>query len=170
MNGPKYRGHTVDYGDVVVETIWHVKGLPAKPKQVLKFGQHLKTVPADRIPVIPQPYSPHSPEVSLMANLAADKKFAILGLTDLDEMGNEIGPSADQATYTTDDTAGSVIVLTDNGDGTGEVAAVGPLGSAQVTATFPDGSTLVETINVVAGDVASRAFKFGPAEEVTPDF
>jgi len=169
VNGPKYRGQAIDYGGVVVETIWHVKGLPAKPRQVLKFGAHLKTVPADRIPSIPQPYSPRSGEVDLIMNLQSDKKVAILGLVDVDEMGNEIGPSADQATYTTDDTAGTVIVLTDNGDGTGEVAAVGALGSAQVTATFPDGSALVETVNVVAGDVASRSFKFGPAEEVTPD-
>jgi hypothetical protein len=102
-------------------------------------------------------------------NLQADKKVAILGLVDVDEMGNEIGPSAEQASYTTDDVAGQFIVLTDNGDGTGMIAAVGVVGSAQVTATFPDGSTLVETINVVVGDVVSRAFKFGPPEEVTPD-
>lgn len=102
-------------------------------------------------------------------NLQSDKKVAILGLVDVDEMGNEIGPSAEQATYTTDDVAGQFIVLTDNGDGTGVIAAVGALGSAQVTATFPDGSTLVESVNVVAGDVAGREFRFGPPEEVTPD-
>ena len=84
-------------------------------------------------------------------------------------MGNEIGASADQATYTTDDVAGQFIVLTDNGDGTGEIAATGVLGVAQVTATFPDGSVLVEAVNTVVGDMASRAFKFGTPEEVTPD-
>lgn len=104
-------------------------------------------------------------------NLKADQKAAILGMVDLDEMGNEIGPSdpSAQPTYSTDDAAGTIIVLTDNGDGTGEVAAVGALGAAQLTATFPDGSTTVDTVNVGVGDMASRSFKFGPAEEVTPD-
>jgi hypothetical protein len=102
-------------------------------------------------------------------NLQSDKQVAILGLVDIDEVGNEIGTSADQATYTTNDVAGDFIVLLDNGDGTGNIAATGEIGSAQVTATFPDGSTLVETVNVVVGDVASRAFKFSPPTEVTPD-
>lgn len=101
--------------------------------------------------------------------LQADKMVAILGMVDVDEMGNEIGPSAEQPTYTTDDVTGEFLVLTDNGDGTGSIASTGNLGVAQVTATFTDGATIVEAVNVVVGDVASRAFKFGPPEEVTPD-
>jgi hypothetical protein len=159
----------IDLGDLNLEVNLRLKNQPVRPRRVLKLGAPSKTVPADRVPSVPQPFSPRTGEVDIIMNLQADKKVAILGLVDVDEMGNEIGPSAEQASYTTDDVAGQFIVLTDNGDGTGVVAAVGVVGSAQVTATFPDGSTLVETVNVVVGDVASRAFKFGPPEEVTPD-
>ena len=173
VNGPKYRGQTVDYGDVVVETIWHVKGLPVKPRSVMKWGPHLDTVPADRVPTVPQPYSPRSGEVDSIMQLQSDKRVAILGMVDLDEMGNEIGPSADQPAYTTSDAAGVYLVLADNGDGTGSIAATGVLTPADdtptVTATFTDGSATVEAVNVVVGDVASRAFSFGPPEEVTAD-
>lgn len=159
----------IDLGDVTLEVNLRLKDQPVTPRRVLKIGVPKRTVLADRVPSIPQPYSPRTGKVNIIMNLGADKKVAILGLIDVDELGNEIGPSAEQATYTTDDVAGQFIVLTDNGDGTGEIAAVGTLGTAQVTATFPDGTTLVEMVNVVAGDVASRAFKFGPPEEVTPD-
>lgn len=159
----------IDLGDLNLEINFRLKDQPVKPRRVLKLGVPKKTTPADRVPTVPQPYSPRTGKVNIIMNLASDMQAPILGLVDLDEMGNEIGPSADQATYTTDDVAGTVIVLTDNGDGTGNVAAVGTPGTAQVTATFPDGTTLVETVNVVVGAMASRAFKFGPATEVTPD-
>jgi hypothetical protein len=159
----------IDLGDIFLDVNLRLKDQPVKPRSVLKLGVHQKTVPADRVPVIPQPYSPTTGKVDRIMNLASDKKVKILGMVDVDEMGHEIGASADQPTYTTDDAAGQFIVLTDNGDGTGEIAATGELGSAQVTATFPDDSTLVETVNTVVGEMASRAFKFGPPEEVTPD-
>jgi hypothetical protein len=159
----------IDLGDLTLEVNLRLKVRPVTPRRVLKVGAPSKTVPADRVPSVPQPFSPRTGEVDIIMNLQSDKKVAILGLVDVDEMGNEIGPSAEQATYTTDDVAGQFIVLTDNGDGTGVIAAVGPVGSAQVTATFPDGSTLVEAVNVVVGDMASRQFRFGPPEEVTPD-
>lgn len=159
----------VDLGDIVAEFTLSVKGKPAKHRSVLKWGVVRQTVPADRVPVIPQPYSPHSGKVTGAMNLQADKKVEILGMVDFDEMGNEIGPSAEQATYTTDDVVGQFIVLTDNGDGTGMIAATGTPGVAQVTATFPDGSTEVEAVNVVVGDQASRGFRFGEPTEVTPD-
>lgn len=159
----------IDLGDVIAEFNLRLKHQPVKPLSVFKLGVTRKTVAADRVPVIPQPYTPRTGKVSRIMNLQSDKKVQILGMVDLDEMLNEIGPSADQPTYSTDDVAGQFIVLTDNGDGSGEIAAVGPLGTAQVTATFPDGSAITETVNVVVGDVASRAFKFGAPTEVTPD-
>lgn len=159
----------IDLGDIVAEINLRLKNAPVKPRSVFKVGAPAKTTPADRVPSVPQPYSPRTGKVNRIMNLQSDKKVALLGMVDLDEMGNEVGPSAEQPTYTTDDVAGQYIVLTDNGDGTGTIAAVGPLGTAQVTATFPDNSTVVETVNVVAGDVVSRAFKFGEPEEVTPD-
>lgn len=159
----------IDLGDIVAEFTLNLKDKPAKNRSVRKLGIVRKTVPADRVPVIPQPYSPHIGRVTSIMNLQADKKVELLGMADVDEMGNEIGPSAEQPTYTTDDVTGEVIVLTDNGDGTGMIAAVGVVGNAQVTATFPDGSTTVEAINVGVGDMASRAFRFGAVTEVTPD-
>lgn len=159
----------IDLGDIVAEFNLRLKHQPVIPRSVMKFGAPTRTVPADRVPTIPQPYSPQTGKVDFIMLMQADKKVAILGMVDLDEPGNEIGPSAEQPTYTTDDVTGQFIVLTDNGDGTGEIASTGNLGVAQVTATFADGSTIVEAVNVVVGDMASRAFKFGPAEEVTPD-
>lgn len=158
-----------DLGDLEAEFTLRIKGQPEDPRRVLMYGPHEKTVPADRVPSVPQPYSPHTGKVDIIMQLKADKKRALLGLNDLDEMGNVIGPSPDQPSYTTDDVNGDVIVLTDNGDGTGVVAAVGVIGSAQVTATYPDGSTWVESVNVTVGDMATRAFNFGEEEEVTPD-
>jgi hypothetical protein len=159
----------IDLGDIIAEFNLRLKIQPVKPRSVLKWGVVRDTVPADRVPSVPQPFSQHTGKVDRIMNLQSDKKIAILGLVDVDEMGNEIGPSAGQPTYTTDDVAGQFIVLTDNGDGTGVIAATGALGVAQVTATFPDGTTEVEAVNVVVGEVANRAFKFGPPEEVTPD-
>jgi hypothetical protein len=157
----------IDLGDLDLELNLRLKG--TRPRRALKFGAPRKTTPADRVPSVPQAYRPSSGEVRIIMNLQSDKQVAILGLVDVDEMGNEIGASAEQATYTTDDAAGEFIVLTDNGDGTGNIAATGEIGSAQVTATFTDGTTLVESVNVVTGDVASRSFKFGEPTEVTPD-
>lgn len=159
----------IDLGDVIAEFNLRLKNAPVRPHRAFKVGAPTKTTPADRVPSVPQPYSPHTGKVDLIMLLQADKMVAILGMVDVDEMGNEIGPSAEQPTYTTDDVTGEFLVLTDNGDGTGSIASTGNLGVAQVTATFTDGATIVEAVNVVVGDVASRAFKFGPPEEVTPD-
>ena len=159
----------IDLGDLTLELNLRLKAQPVTPRRVLKWGVVSKTVPADRVPSVPQPYTPRTGKVDRIMNLQSDKKMTILGLADVDEMGNEIGPSADQPTYTTDDVTGQFIVLTDNGDGTGVVAATGVLGVAQLTATFPDGSVEVEAINTVVGEPANRVFKFGPPEEVTPD-
>lgn len=159
----------IDLGDVIAEFNLRLKDAPVKPHRAFKVGAPTKTTPADRVPSVPQPYSPRTGKVDLIMLLQADKKVAILGMVDVDEMGNEIGPSAEQPTYTTDDVAGEFIVLIDSGDGTGQISATGVLGMAQVTATWPDGSTVVEAVNVVTGDVAGRAFKFGPQEEVTDD-
>lgn len=164
----------IDLGDIVAEINLRIKGKPATPRRVLVWGPHRRSAPTDRIPTIPQPYAPSTGRITRIMQLQSDKYVDILGLVDVDEMGNVIGPSAEQATYTTDDVAGTYLVLTDNGDGTGRVAATGTLTPTDVpapvvTATFPDGSTEVEAFNVVVGDVASRAFRFGPPTEVTPD-
>lgn len=63
---------------------------------------------------------------------------------------------------------------TDNGDGTGVVAATGALGPAVLTATATrasDGKVFTGTglVNVVPGDAETFTIEFGTPEEVTPD-
>lgn len=102
-------------------------------------------------------------------DLHADKKF-LFSLPPVDEMGN---PTTFDGTisFSVDDP--SLVTLTDNGDGSGVVAAVGGLGTAILKATItpvtgaPQEKS--EAINVIAGDAAAFNFAFGPEEEVTPD-
>jgi hypothetical protein len=108
--------------------------------------------------------------VDLIMDLQADKKVDF-GFAPVDEMGN---PTSFDGTvsFSVDDP--SVVTLTDNGDGTGTVAAVGVLGVATLTGTVTpnDGSDVItgaEAVNVIAGDTASFAFTFGEPTEVTPD-
>jgi hypothetical protein len=168
-------GQLTDEGDTWLQVRRLVKGRPRRHRAWWR-GAPTKTRPEDRIAVVPQPYSPRTGRVNSVATLHADKKVTILGLVDVDEMGNPIGdtPANPATRYTTDDVAGATIVLTDNMDGTAVVAAVGPLGTAQVTATTPDpdggpDDVYVETFNIIAGDKAGTVFRTGPEEEVTSD-
>lgn len=102
-------------------------------------------------------------------DLKADQKVAF-ALTSTDEIGNPTDLPG-TVTYTVDDPA--ILNLTDNGDGTGTIAATGALGTATLTGTvaLPDGSTAtgVAAIQVVAGDAQTFEIGFGEPEEVTPD-
>jgi hypothetical protein len=102
--------------------------------------------------------------------LKADQKAAF-SLESTDEMGN---PTEFDGTFvfTVDDP--SIVSLTDNGDGTGEVAAVGPLGVATLTVEATRASdgkvfTGALAVDVIAGDAESVAIVLGGPEEVTPD-
>jgi len=104
-------------------------------------------------------------------DLAADKKVPLLAPTFTDEVGNPVpAPAGATFVYTVDDP--TIIALTDNGDGTGEAAAVGTLGTANLhlDATF-NGSTATGDLQivVVAGLAERVAINVGPPEEVTPD-
>lgn len=106
-----------------------------------------------------------------MADLAADHKFPILAPSFTDEVGNPVDPPAN-ATFAYSVSDPALLALVDNGDGTGEVAAVGPLGSANLHVDATVDSTMLTgdvTINVVAGLAERVAINLGPAEEVTPD-
>ncbi len=103
-------------------------------------------------------------------DLAADMKVSAT-VEYTDEVGNPTGTPADaSAVWSVDDT--SIVALTDNGDGSAELAAVGPLGTANVTVTATAGGqtfTGSDVINVVAGLAERVNVAFGTPEEVTPD-
>jgi len=102
-------------------------------------------------------------------SLKADQKVSF-SITATDEMGN---PATFTGTpvFAVDDAA--ILALTDNGDGTGSVAANGPLGTSvlSVTDTETSGEEFMGSVavDVVAGDVTAVEIAFGEPEEVTPD-
>lgn len=74
--------------------------------------------------------------------------------------------------FTVDDP--SIVTLTDNGDGSGRVAATGALGTATVSVVATrnsDGKTFngAEAFTVVAGDAEAIGFEFEEPTENTPD-
>lgn len=104
-------------------------------------------------------------------DLLADKKVTATWQW-TDEVGNPVpAPDGQSVVYTVDD--GSIINLTDNGDGTAVAAATGALGQAilHVEASAPGIGpvTADELIVVVAGLAERGAVAFGEPEEVTPD-
>jgi hypothetical protein len=111
-----------------------------------------------------------SREVSATMELQADKKV-VLRVSTTDEMGN---PTTDDATLSWASQDESRVRITDNGDGTAEAAAVGPVGATVVEATgtrISDGKQFsgAIAINVIAGDTEAIAIEAGEATEVTPD-
>lgn len=158
----------LDLGDITLHLTARVKGL-RPPCFVWRMGPVRDTVPADRVPGTRPEYKQKPGKVDLIVDLHADKKVSF-SLEAVDEMGN---PTSFDGTiaYTVDDP--SIVAVTDNGDGSGVAAAVGPLGTALLTATITptNGAPIekTEAINVIAGDAAAFNFTFGPEEEVTPD-
>jgi hypothetical protein len=109
-------------------------------------------------------------KVDLYMALKADQKVAF-SLQGTDEVGN---PNDFEGTtvFSVDDP--STVTLTDNGDGSGEVAATGTLGTAVLSAEATrtsDGKIFMGSvsIDVIAGDVESIEIVLGTPEEVTPD-
>lgn len=101
-----------------------------------------------------------------------DNQKVAYGLEWTDEVGNPVPapdplPSDFSAVYSVTDT--SILALTDNGDGTAEVASTGTVGSAGVhVEVTANGATLTgdDVINVMT-DVASRiSLKAGTPEHV----
>lgn len=106
-----------------------------------------------------------------MRDLAQDKKFTRT-YAPVDEFGS---PTAFDGTMVFTTANPELINLTDNGDGSAEIAAVGggALGAAALTftATPTVGAAVVieDTINVVVGAAEGFAAVDSPDEEVTPD-
>jgi hypothetical protein len=159
----------LDLGDARLIVKLRLKHL-RPPRFVWRVGPVRDTVPADRVAGDPPTYKSPPGRIDLIMDLQADKKAAF-AFGPVDELGN---PTTFDGTiaFTVDDP--SVVALTDNGDGSGEIAAVGVLGVATLTgtATPTDGSDPIvgaEAINVIAGDAEGFSFTFQPPEEVTPD-
>lgn len=160
---------SLDLGDIVLSLTAKVKG-HRRLVTFLHFGVPRDSVPEDRVlHLVATPPCDVSLGVNVM-DLQADKKVAFeLGWTD--ELGNPV-PAPEGAVTVFSVSDPTVLALTDNGDGTGEVAAVGVLGASNLHSdTTVDGVTITgdETINVVAGDAERVAFTFGEPTEVTPD-
>jgi hypothetical protein len=104
-------------------------------------------------------------------DLMADQKVAF-NIEVTDEAGNPVeAPEGTSFTFSVDDPA--LLNLTVNDDNmSGEVAAVGALGSTILHAVGTVNGveyTADEAINVIAGDAERVAFVFGEPEETTPD-
>lgn len=103
-------------------------------------------------------------------DLQSDKKVTLSGEW-TDENGNPTDtPSDATIEYTTD--APGILQVTDNGDGTAEVAASGVLGSGNIHADATAGGKTLSgdlTINVVAGLAERFNIVASEPEETTPD-
>lgn len=162
-------GQITDEGDTLLQVRRLVKG--RRFTVFFHDGAPVDTLPADRVPGGSTGPAPRKAE--RMTDLHADKKFtrtATLG----DEFGNPTTTGAASQTYVSDNPA--VVNVTDNGDGSAVIAAVGGAGNLGVanvtyTATLDSGATLerVDAINVIAGGAETVTFADSPEEEVTPD-
>lgn len=159
---------TIDLGDVVAHFDLRVKGRRRLRIRV-RVGAPRDTTAADRVAKGP-PYASNINKEGPIMDLQADKKIS-LALDWTDEVGNPVPiPEDATAVWTVDDP--TILNVTDNGDGTGEAAATGALGAANVHVEATSGGKtftgdlavvvvagLAERVNVVAGE----------PEEVTPD-
>ncbi len=158
----------LDLGDVVAEFNLRVKG-HQRLKVIWRIGAITDTVPGDRI-VKPPPYAQSTGRQDAIMDLMADQQVS-LSLGYIDEVGNPVAtPDGATAMFSVDDP--TLINLTDNGDGTANAAAVGPLGTAtvHVDATFNGETVSGDLAIVIVAGLAERVeIVAGPISEVTPD-
>jgi hypothetical protein len=161
------RGKITDYGHLLKEVRWLVKGHGLTA--VFHIGAARDTAPADRTAgrSTPQPIKRVDAVMDLLADMALPLS---VGWTD--EVGNPVAaPNNVSAAWTVDD--GSIINLTDNGDGTARAAATGTLGQAivhlEVSADGVPNQTGDLLIVVVPGLAERAEIVPGEPEEVTPD-
>lgn len=171
------RGKITDYGDLVHEERWLLKGRHlrlvwrvAPPRPITGAARdQLRHAPTHMTHNVND--ATRRPEVDVIVDLQADKKVT-LSVSWTDEVGNPTtAPTGATVTFTVDDA--TVINLTDNSDGTAVAAATGTLGQATVHAeAIATGMPTVTgdlLIVVVSGDAQRLEITAGPPEEVTPD-
>lgn len=159
-------GQITDFGDLIHVEAWLTKG--NRRRFVWHVSAPRDTSPADRISTTP--VLPHYPGADFSMDLQADKQVTLSPKWE-DEMGNATTAPAD-ATFTVTVDDSSVIALTDNGDGSANVASTGLLGTATVhgEATFGGRTATGDMlVVVVAGDAERFEFEASEPTEVTPD-
>lgn len=158
----------IDLGDATLNITLKVKGLQQLGAR-FHVGAPRDTSPEDRVVKGP-PYAATTAKVDFIMDLLADQQVP-LSIQFTDEMENPVPAPADAAAvYTVDNP--TVINLTDNGDTTGNAAATGVLGVANIHADITaNGRTITGDLQiVVVPGLAERATVVaGPPTEVTPD-
>lgn len=164
------RGKITDFGDLIHEERWLIKG--KRFTFLHHIGAPMETTPEDRIPGTNSVPPPPGKAVELIMDLHADKKVT-RSVTAGDEFGN---PTTFDGSYSYVGDNDALVVVTDNGDGTAVIAAVGGVGNLGVmnltftaTPTAGDPIVRVEAVNVIAGGAEAFTFTDSPEEEVTPD-
>ena len=165
-------GHITDEGDTILQVRRLVKG------RRVDFRQHDRaesdTKPSDRVPNS-TPSIPTPPgRLNTVRDLRQDKKF-VRTYQPVDEFGTP-SPEPFDGTQTFTTANPELLNVTDHGDGSAEIAAVGggALGPAELTFTATPNSggapvVINDTINVVVGQPEGFVAADGPDEEVTPD-
>jgi hypothetical protein len=165
-------GTITDEGDTVLQVRRLIKGRRLGFR--LHDGTERSTGPADRIPNSTPAVAVPEGRINTVRDLAEDKMFTRT-YSPVDEFGVPTGVAFDGAmTFATDHP--ELLNLTDHGDGSCDVAAVGggALGPAGLTFTaVPNNGdptiVVVDTINVVVGAPQGFAAVDSPDVEVTPD-
>lgn len=162
-------GKVTDFGDLIHQERWLIKG--RRFTVTPHYGAERDTAPGDRVPGTTTP-TPAPKKADAIMDLHADKQRDV-SMNVGDEFQN---PTTFDGTiaYAIDNPA--LVNLTDHGDGSATLAAVGGtgnLGVANLTATITpavgDPITRVEAVNVIAGAAETFTFVAGPESEVTPD-
>jgi hypothetical protein len=161
-------GQITDLGDVFVQNRTIVKG--RRFTFVLHDGAPKDTSPADRNPG--GVATPATRRAEHVTDLHADKMITRTVAAG-DEFGN---PTTFDGVYSYAGDNPALLAVTDNGDGSAVLAAVGGLGNLGVanvtftaTPTVGDPVVRVDAINVIAGGTETFTFTDSAESEVTPD-
>jgi hypothetical protein len=162
-------GQITDLGDVFEQRRLIVKG--RRVGFQLHDGPEDETLPADRVPNSTPAVPLSTGRITTVRDLREDKMFTRT-YSPVDEFGQ---PTTFDGTMAFTTANPELINVTDNGDGSANIAAVGggALGAAGLTftatPTVGDPVVIEDTINVVVGAAEGFAAVDGADEEVTPD-